>query len=122
MAFQLPRSPVDEATDFFPTLAFNDKYLTHPFFTYKTYFDQSRPTLFEPSTKPQFLDNVIAPNRHRKSIEKEAKNRGGGKALDRGKGRVGEADPKIARNMTLMHLMRLVDLINLLSTHSPDVS
>ena len=30
------------------------------------------------------------------------------------------ADPKIVRDITLMHLMRFVDLINLLSKHNPD--
>lgn len=55
---------------------------------------------------------MIAPNRHAKLEKKKKKKKkiigirdkkGRGSSLDHGKGRIGEADPKIAWNTTLMH-------------------
>lgn len=46
------------------------------------------------------------------------KGRGGEPFIAEREELLSEADPKIARDTTLMHLMRFVDLINLLSKHN----
>lgn len=60
---------------------------------------------------------IIAPKKHGKGSEVVERREKGGEPLIRGKGRISEADPKIARHITLMHLMPFVNHIDLLSSY-----